>query len=306
MPKVLFLTGGTGFIGRAFLRRLDPGEYQTVHCLGRRERPGDFDGIRLNLKYLQGDIFDFPRYAGNLESSDVVVHMGAATGAARPEEYFRVNSEGTRFLVDKCRRAGVRKFLYVSTIAVKYPDLRDYPYARSKMQGEEAARESGMDFAIARPTVVIGKNAANWRNLAKLAKLPIPVVPGDGNAVVQPIHVDDLADCLLRIVDRDLFGGESYDLGGPERIRIDDFIARIHRRKHAVNPRILHMPLGPVLPLLRFLEKIRFPFLPFTAGQLAFFRNDGVVEPNEVWRTMSPKMKSIDEILREVDDDGSR
>ena len=306
MSKSLFLTGGTGFIGRAFLRRLDPGEYRTVHCLGRREGTGLFKDLRFEVKYIQGDIFDHARYARSLESSDVVIHMGAATGAARPEEYFRVNGEGTRFLAEKCREAGVRKVLYVSSIAVKYAALRDYPYARSKRQGEQAVRESGLDFAIARPTVVIGRDAANWRNLAKLAKLPVPVVPGDGNAVLQPIHVDDLADCLLRIVDREIYSGESYDLGGPERIRIDDFIARIHRRSHAANPRMLHVPLGPVLPVLRFLEYIRFPFLPFTAGQLAFFRNDGVVEPNEVWRTMSPKMKNIDEMLMEVDDDGSR
>ena len=71
-------------------------------------------------------------YLDALRGCDTVVHLAAVTGKAKPTDYFRVNREGTRALVDAAKAAGVRQLLHVSTIAVKYRDEQRYFYAHSK------------------------------------------------------------------------------------------------------------------------------------------------------------------------------
>ena len=65
-----------------------------------------------------------------------MLHLAAVTGKNRPAEYFRVNREGTRALVDECRRRRVKRIIYISTIAAKFQDQRRYYYAQSKHQAE--------------------------------------------------------------------------------------------------------------------------------------------------------------------------
>ena len=98
-----------------------------------------------------------------------MVHLAALTGRAAPEEYKRVNVDGTSVLLQACKAAKVRRFLHVSTIAAGYPDQRYYPYATTKAQAESLVRESGLDLAIVRPTLVLGEKSPIWNTL-----VPIP------------------------------------------------------------------------------------------------------------------------------------
>ena len=122
----LFITGGTGFVGSYFLRSLDPLTYPRIVCLSRTRSVS----AAKNIEFLQGDLLDRAGYARALSECDAVVHLAAATGKCRPETYFQVNLEGTRALVEECRRAGTKRFLYVSTIAVKFLDKRRTDVAR--------------------------------------------------------------------------------------------------------------------------------------------------------------------------------
>src|SRR5690606_26234591 len=115
-------------------------------------------------------------------------------------EYFAVNDRGTADLVQSARNAGVRRLLYVSSIAVRFGNLNVYPYAASKLRGEQHVRESGMSFQIVRPTIVLGHDGPSWQALAKLARLPVTPVFGSGQTRAQPIDADDLAQCLAELV----------------------------------------------------------------------------------------------------------
>src|SRR5262249_28211951 len=154
--------GASGFIGRRLLERLDPEEYDSIYCLTRSEFAARNLGNQKRFHWLVGSIFDSDVYGRCLDSSDIVIHLAATTGKARPEEYFRVNAIGTRYLVEQCKRRGVKNFLLVSTIAVKYRNKSDYPYAQSKQEAEEAVKQSGLNYAIVRPTIVLGKESPGW------------------------------------------------------------------------------------------------------------------------------------------------
>jgi nucleoside-diphosphate-sugar epimerase len=298
MKPTLFVTGATGFVGRALLRRLQPEEYRRVLLLTRdgmgAEQPAAPAGSE--VQWIRGDLLDEGSYASALAESDIVLHMAAATGNASELEHHRVNAEGTTRLVGACERAGTRRFVLVSTIAVKFERARRYHYAQSKRAAEAAVRASRLAYSIVRPTVVLGRDSPIWKRLASLAGAPIIPVIGDGAARVQPILVDDLVECLL-LTTRETGGvSEEFDLGGPEIVTIEELLRRIHVVLRRRRPRVIHIPLAPLELALSAIELLG-PSLPISSGQLAMFANDGVATPTERFGRPHPRMKGIDEII---------
>lgn len=297
----LFITGSSGFIAAHLAQRLDLDAYDRITFLSRSSNP-TIDRLckEAHVTFVQGGLADAERYAEHLDGTDTVVHLAALTGKAKRDAYFETNAEGTAFFVRQCEQAGVQRFLHVSTIAVSYPDLSAYPYAQSKQQAEDIVKQSRMAYTIVRPTVVMGKDAAIWQRFRQLAQGNLIPVFGNGKALVQPIHVDDLVAAFLAILNERRFANETYDLGGPEQLTIDDLLRRIHQLDTARPPRLLHLPLGPILPLLKIGENVAFALLPFTAGQLSLFRFDSTVTPNPLHDEQAPRMLGVDAMLAQM------
>jgi NADH dehydrogenase len=299
MKTSLFITGAGGFVGGNLLKKINPGEFTKVYCLGRNESKDMADlAAHGKVTFIKGGLLDSNLYAPYLSSTDTVVHLAAVTGKARPEEYFEVNARGTELLVNRCKEAGVKNFLHVSTIAVTFGDISSYYYALSKVRGEEAVRKSGLRYTIVRPTIVIGKRSPIWNNFFKLAAAAVTPLFGDGKVRIQPIYIDDFVDCLTTIIQENIFSGETIELGGPEIVTIEDFLARIRRFCFNKDPRIVHIPLKYLLPVVSFLEKRFYSALPFTSGQLSSFRFDGIAKSNAAFERRFPKMKNVDEMIR--------
>jgi NADH dehydrogenase len=289
----VFITGSSGFVGRHLLPRLLSGGARKIFCLSRREAPvGTVVPDGVTLQHIRGSLFDTSLYARELADSECVVHLAAATGKAPAEEHFRTNLEGTRALVEECRRTRVPHFLHVSTIAVKFADKKRYPYAQAKEQAEEVVRQSGLAFTIARPTMVFGPGAPVLEGLLRLASLPVVPVFGSGAVRVQPIDVEDLAMLLAAVVDTARFRGETLELGGPQALSIEELIRMMVLLRKNSPPRTLHLPMGLLLPVLSALESFLGGHLPFTVGQLATFRFDGTAAGNPLWDEYRSRLKT--------------
>lgn len=296
MVKTLFLTGATGFVGRHLLSRLTAEECGKVYCLTRpRSSP---PALPANAVALEGDLSGLARYEIEMAESDCVVHLAAATGRSAPEEFFRVNFEGTRLLLEQAKRSGVRRFLFISSIAARYADNPRYYYAQSKAHAEELVRASGLAFTILRPTIVTGRGSAVLAGLDKLAALPIVPVFGDGRARVQPIAVEDLVECILDILRGGRFQGETLEVGGPEILTMEELLRKITLIRYHREARVAHIPFGLVALPLALLEPLARSLLPVTAGQLSGFRSDGTIEPNSLFEERRARLMSVDEMLR--------
>ena len=299
--KTLFVTGASGFVGRMLIEKLAGRSFETIYCLTRTGKIGLSDrATRQKITVIKGDLLDPGGYAEYLASSDTVLHMAAVTGKAKPEGYFEVNAEGTRLLVRQCERLGVKNLLYVSTIAVKFPDISNYFYAQSKKMGEDAVTTSSLRYTIVRPTMVIGNEGAIWLNLAKLANAPFPVIFGRGETRIQPVYVGDLVNVLMSVIEEEIFENNIYDVGGPEIVRFGDFIEMIRLEYGRKSRPLLHLPLGLLLKILVGLENYVYSFLPINAGQLSSFVYESVGEPNRLHEQSAPAMSSPREMVQKV------
>jgi NADH dehydrogenase len=299
MPDSLFITGASGFIGSRLLEVLEPGEFEAIRLLDRRPVMLP-DSLREagNVEVVRGDLEDARTYATCLDANTTVIHAAAVTGTARPKEYEAANVRGLARLLEACEQHGVRRLLHLSTIAVCYPDLEDYPYARSKLEAEALVQSSRLDYTIVRPTVILDPRSPTLQNLLRLAAGPALVIPGTGRARLRPIDLDDLLEILLGIVRASRFHCETFDLGGPEALSCEDFLRRIRRvvRGGSAGP-VIRLPLGLLLPCIRALERVWPGAPPVSAGQFAVFRFDGVGRSDASLTTLAPRLRDVDSML---------
>jgi NADH dehydrogenase len=275
----------------------------SVKFLTRRSLPAwtSEDG-----QQVVGDLLDPDSYRAALAGCEVVVHLAAATGRAAPRHYERVNVEGTRALLHACKSTGVRRFLHMSTIAAGYPDQRYYPYAQTKLRAETLVRESGIEFAIVRPTLILGRASPIWNTLLKIAKLPVvPLPEGARPVLVQPIHVDDVARGIELLLQSGSFKGEVLELGGPRPLPFREFLGLVQRALRGREGRTVSVPLTPIQALLALVEPAMRPLMPVAAGQLSLFGNDAVPAANWLQSQLQVDMPSTEETISDLVHAGS-
>ena len=198
-PRVL-LTGASGFVGSHVAHSLVEAGY-ALRCglrltSSRRWLEGlDFETVPLDLQDL-----------GGLERAcdrvDLVVHAAGITRAKDDASFFRVNTEGTLNLARAAQRAGVSRFVFVSSLEARGPDGSsgpDSPYGRSKLDAETGLRDLNNDrfeVIVLRPAGVYGPRDTDLLPLFKLAKLGYLPAPA-GGGVLQPVHAHDVAGAVI-------------------------------------------------------------------------------------------------------------
>ena len=251
------IAGGSGFIGRAIVRRL--GDTAHVRVLTRnpdavRSPPG-----RNGAEFVRADVTD----AASLEPTMVGVRVAinAAQFDGYPIEnprrgltFERVDYGGTVAMIAAARKAAVGRIIYISGAAADEQSRQ--PGFRAKGRAERAIRESGLDYTIFRPSLVYGADDRVTNLLARAIKYaPIFAIPGTGKQVVQPVAVDDLAACVaMAAMGRGR--NATFAIGGPEPMNFDELIRLMMDLSGHHRP-IVHVPqalmrmagmLGEMLP----------------------------------------------------------
>lgn len=283
--SAIIVTGAGGFVGRRLVERL-VARGDSVIGIGRSDPP---DTWAAAARWLKADLADPAAYEPALAGAACVLHLAAVTGKASPADYQRGNVAATRALLGACERAGVSRFVFVSSIATKFADRRFYPYAESKIAAEALVAASPIASVIVRPTMILGPGSPIEMSLGKLAGLPISPMFGDGRRKVQPIDVDDVVDVLAALAQGTDIGDGLIEIGGRDVYDLRELYARL-RTAHgkAGAPRLIHFPLHVIRQMLAAVEKPLLPLLPLTAGQLATFVNDGFAAPHPALAQILP------------------
>ncbi len=272
------VTGAGGFIGHHVVRELvTAGE--RVRALVRTPR-GANALAGLDCELATGDISDATSVAAALAGCDAVVHLVAIIHG-RPGDFERVIAGGANVVVAAAREAGVRRIVHMSALGVGEQTKDTVPYYRAKWEAERTVIQSGLPYAILRPSFVFGTDGGALPQFVRIARLaPLTPVVGPGTQRLQPIWVDDLA----RAVRLALVGGEGLDqrasptlceLGGPDIVDWNGFWRRLKETLGTRRP-ALHLPFWLMRPPALVLERLPNP--PVTRDQLTMLSlGDNVV-----------------------------
>ena len=219
------VTGGAGVVGRALCRELLD-RHVDVRVL---TLPGDALAKQLppEVEVFYGDVTDVSSMGAAFEGVDVVFHLAAILLSTDPSAFGRINEGGTRNVVACCKAAGVRRLLYVSSISVTYP-IRT-PYGASKRAGEAFVKDSGLDWTIVRPTLVIGDGGGIEYNMYAryVTRFPLYFLPGGGLAKKRPVRIVDLVQGIAAAGLSGSAVGKTYALAGPEEMSMAEMARRI-------------------------------------------------------------------------------
>ena len=220
--KVL-VTGGTGVVGRAAVGELVRRGY-SVRLLSRgaledAKEWGD------KVEPWPASVSERDAITGSADGCDVVLHLAGIVAESPPELTFEiVNVDGTRNLLRETERAGVQRFIYVSSLGA---DRGESPYHRSKRGAERVVENFRGGWIILRPGNVYGPGDEVVSLLLQMVRtLPVLPVIGGGEDRFQPIWVDDLAQAIASAVERTDLHGRILELAGEDETSTTDLLDR--------------------------------------------------------------------------------
>lgn len=250
--KVL-VTGGAGFLGRHLLKKLDKEGVDVVAIVRRSSDTGGLKGRKLSL--VVGDLRDDDVIETAMQSVDVVIHAAATMGGSW-DDFYAINVEATRRLLEAARRHGVRRFIHISSVSVYdhsskgggHVFTEDMPYetkqltfySKSKIEAEkvvwEYAQKDGVPCVVLRPGALYGIGGPLYP-----AQLGLPLggnrfaVIGNGRSPVPLCHVQSVVDAVWLSIGNDAAIGGCYNLMEDDTIDRIDYLRKV---KQIVNPEL--------------------------------------------------------------------
>ncbi len=241
MVKKIFITGASGFIGRAVVGRLKD-NYQLTLLLPEGEPDA---GLR-DQKIVRGDVTRSRSLAGLIDGHDTVIHMAGAVGYQSWRECLSVNVDGTRNVIRRAAEAGVIRFIHMSSVAVygRVPDIRisenqpfkkiGDPYGDTKIEAEKLVRhhadKNRIDLTVLRPTAVYGQGDTRFlpKLIENLGSGKFRMM-GDGNHSVDLVNVADVAEAVYLALLRPESLGQTYNIANEKNPSWNTFLKTISR-----------------------------------------------------------------------------
>ena len=256
---MLLLTGATGLIGRALLRRLTTAG-EPVRCLVRDPRRLGADRVRVQIAL--GDLADPPSFRNAMRGVRTVVHLAGAIRDQPLGSIEELNGIATWRMVQAAERAGVEHFVFTSALGAASHDRTRY--LRAKALAERAVLASDVRHTVFAPSLYYAPGDAFLTLLERMAMV-LPVVPlsGRGHALYQPIWSEDIAEAIAAALDAAGNGRERYELAGPQTLSHRE-IAEIALRAAGRTRPLVNVPTPIVSRGLRVVETLMKSRAPAT------------------------------------------
>lgn len=284
------VTGSTGFIGRALVRELVQRRY-AVNVLSRAAN--DESNLSQRDRRVVGDVTVPESLAPLVANCTSVVHLVSdfRSAANSPEQSWAINVGGTRAMLAASQAAGVRRFVYCSTIGV-HGHVRSTPadenaplapgdvYQETKAAAEQACRaemgRTAMEIVIARPASVYGPGDLRMLKMFRMLSKRVFLQAGAARENFHAVYIDDLIDGFLRLLETPGIDGETFILGGPSYLPLHQYIETAARAVGAPPP-WLRVPYAPLLAAAAATEMVCRPFRlepPLHRRRVRFFCNN--------------------------------
>ncbi len=317
MTEKILVTGAGGFTGGALARRLAENGHEVR---GSVRQSGDTSLLeKAGVEVISGDIGNLEDVKRMVAGCTHVFHIAALfRRAGVPDsEYYRVNVDGTRFLLDSAHEAGVKRFIHCSTIGVcghiANPPANENTaynpgdiYQVTKMEGEKLAlnyfRSGQMNGLVVRPASIYGPGDLRLLKLFRMINSGRFVIVGSGKPMFHTVYIDDLVDGFLLAMEADILNGDVFIIAGGEYVPLNELFRMIADTLGVKPPRV-RVPAWPVQMLGSVMEKVCIPLgisPPIYRRRVDFFTKSRAFDISKAKSMLgySPKVSLADGLAR--------
>jgi len=244
---MILLSGATGLVGSALLRRLVAAGTPVRALVRDPKRLGD---ERVRVQISLGDLADPPSFRNALRGVNTVIHCAATIRDQPGGSIEELNGIATWRLVQAAERAGVERFVFFSALGASSHNRTRF--LRAKALAEQAVVEAGLAHTIFAPSIVYAPGDPFLSMLERMSLLPVMPVSGAGRAAYQPIWAEDVADAVIAAL-REPAEAQRYELAGPEVLTHTEIVETALRSFGRDRP-VVHVPTPVVSRALRIAE----------------------------------------------------
>ncbi|MHA2609526.1 MAG: complex I NDUFA9 subunit family protein [bacterium JZ-2024 1] len=219
---IVLVTGASGFVGSHLLSALLSKNHQ-VWGIARKQKKFLIERFpKVRWFFLDASSDFHPALPG---TPDAIIHLIGIIRQKGGDTFEKAHILSTKNVVDFARRWKVKRFLYVSALGTR--DNAPTHFHRTKREAEKIIRDSGLDWTIFRPSLLIlgpGDRFSLWAKKWILYNYPIVPVLGGGKNMVQPVFVQDVISLLVRSLTKKESHGKIYEVGGPDALTFFDLL----------------------------------------------------------------------------------
>lgn len=264
---MILITGGTGFIGRALIKRLLKLNV-PIRVIIRPSKKSPKIPQSIPVEVAISNLNEPQKLRAAMVGVDVIYHLAGVEQKGAYGDLMAVDIRGTQALLNAACDAGVKHFFYLSHLGADRYSA--YPIMKAKAIAEEQIRKSGIDYTIFRSSIVYGRGDSFTSGLARLIHF-IPFAfftPGDGRTLIQPLWIEDLITCMVWALDDEQSKNKLFEIGGPEQLMFIQVLEALID-KLGVKRRIFQVFPPYIRGLTVFFETL-FPGLPVSVFWLDY------------------------------------
>ncbi len=222
MHRSVVITGANGFVGRNVGMFLSKNGFQTI-SLVRKDKTVNFG------KTITSETLSETSLVSKIQGADALLHFIGQGRQTVDSDYEKVNVGLTRNVIALCKKAKIKKIIYISGLGVD--KSATLGYFISKYKAEQEIICSGLDYTILRASYMIGHDDPLSKNLQQQMKKGEIIIPGSGNYRFQPIFIGDVSRVIAKSVMEKKFSRKIIDLVGPQMVSYNAFVKRFSHGK---------------------------------------------------------------------------
>jgi NADH dehydrogenase len=247
----ILLLGSTGFFGRGVAHKLIDGGHQ-LRVLVRDPMKAAAFKIR-GAQVMVGDALNPSAVTQAAQGVEHIISL-VAVRRNRPQSYLAVNVDGPRIMAQAAKEAGVTSVVFVSAIGARLD--AHYKYLTSRWMGEQELAKSGVAGTILRFSFVLAEEGGVLTDFERAANFgPFLIIPGSGQAQMQPILREDAARCVVETIGHPELLGKIVELGGPEVVTYETMFDWFIQARGIKKPK-LKLPVALLIPGAMIMETL--------------------------------------------------
>ncbi len=298
MKKVLMF-GGSGMVGRHLIRKLTKNNHLVTVVTRNLHKKGAILKLGGNPGYvdvIEANVFDEDQLNNLFKDKDICINLVGILFEKNRNTFENIHVNFPAILSKKCYEYKLKQFIHISALGVE--KALDSKYAKSKLEGEKNIITNFSKSTILRPSVIFGiDDNFSCKLLTLLSLLPVFPLYFNGKTKFSPIHVTEICEIILNVIEKNIFY-EIIECVGPEELSFKEIIKKL---LNSIDKKRLLIPLPiQIAKIIAFLFE-KFPKPLITRDQLNLLKYDNILSGKNKSNFdlgMNAKIKFGEEILK--------